>query len=152
MDIYDRILKILLIIAGVIFILTGIVLMVGVGMFIPGFLDELFVLGLFLLVGSWLVAYRDASGKENFIVREIRKIALGIFCQEVVGQVVEIRDYDASFILKDQRNSYRFPMSVIKEKDRCYLDDWLSGGPEVRLKVYINFITRQVTYYEVLAF
>ncbi|MCE5195601.1 MAG: hypothetical protein LLG09_00470 [Negativicutes bacterium] len=152
MDIYDRILKILLIIAGVVFILLGIVLLVGVGMFIPGFLDELFLLGLFLLVGNWLVNYRDASGKENFIVRELRKIALGVFCQEVVGQVVEIRDYDASFILKDQKNTYRFPLSVIKEKDRRYFDDWLGGGPEVRLKIYINFISRQVTYYEVLAF
>ncbi|HZW48984.1 MAG TPA: hypothetical protein VFF80_02455 [Bacillota bacterium] len=150
MDIYDRILKVLLIIAGVVFILIGIVLLMGVGMFIPGFLDELFFLGLFLVVGNWLIAYRDASGKENFIVRELRKILLAVFCQEVIGQVVEIRDFDAAFILKNQRNTYRFPMNIIKEKDRSYFDDWLSGGPEVNLKVYINFLTRQVSYYEVL--
>lgn len=150
MDIFDRILKVLLIIAGVVFILTGMALLVGVGMFIPGFLDELFFLGLFLFVGSWLIAYRDATGRENFIVREIRKILLAVFCQEVIGQVVEIRGYEAAFILKNQRNTYRFPMRIIKEKDRCYFDDWLSGGPEVNLKVYINFLTRQVSYYEVL--
>ena len=146
--IIDRIIQLMLLLSVFLLFLVIGFLLVAIGAVVPGFLDELFLLGLIILFLQWLWQYRDASGRENFFVREFRKIYLSALTKEIRGKVIDFRGDRGFFVLQSGTRAYRFPIKSLSESDRSLLHSWLDEGEDVLMIVYLNLLTRQMSHYE----
>ena len=146
--ILDRIVQFMLFLSLVLLLLATGFLLLAFGAVIPGFLDELFILGLLILAIQWLFQYRDASGKENFFVREFRKIYLAAVTKELRGRVIDCRHDRGYFVIQDNTRAYRFPLKSLSEQDRMLLDDLLDEEDEVLIIINIHLLTRSISHYE----
>lgn len=146
--IIDRIIQLMLLVSVILLFLVIGFLLVAIGAVVPGFLDELFVIGLLILFVQWLWQYRDASGRENFFVREFRKIYLVALTKEIRGKVIDYRSDRGFFVLQSGTRAYRFALNALKETDRNLLESWLDDGEDVLMIVYLNLLTRKMSHYE----
>lgn len=146
--IMDRIIQLMLLLSVILLLLVTGFLLIAIGAVVPGFLDELFILGLIILFLQWLWHYRDASGRENFFVREIRKIYLSALTKEIRGKVIDFRGDRGFFVLQSGTKAYRFPIKSLSEPDRSLLHSWIAEDEEVLMIVYLNLLTRQLSHYE----
>ena len=144
----DRIIQLMLLLSLLMLIFVIAFLLLAIGVVVPGFLDELFLLGLLIFFVQWVWNHRDASGNENFFVREMRKIYLAALTKEIRGKLVDYRADRGFFVLQSGTRAYRFPILSLAEYDRTRLLHWLEENDDVLMIVYIHVLTRNMSHYE----